>query len=185
MERHPKLLDRQRTALLVVDVQEKLWRVMRQRQAVADRIVMMIKACRFLSISIFITEQYPKGLGRTLKAIQEALSQPDPLIKMTFSCCGATELPQNFRQEGIEQVVLVGIESHVCVMQTAMDLLARGFQVHVLRDAISTRYELDEETAIERMAAEGVVISTAEAALFELMQTAEAAEFKKVSGLIK
>ncbi len=185
MERHLKLLRRERAALLVVDVQERLWPAMRDGQRLVERIVIMIKAGRLLKVPIFLTEQYPKGLGQTLQAIQEALGRTDPLIKMTFSCCGVTQLPRALKEREIEQIIVVGIESHVCVLQTALDLVHRGFQVHVIRDAISSRFEQDERAALERMAREGVVISTVEMALFELLRTAEAAEFKEVSRLIR
>jgi nicotinamidase-related amidase len=184
-ERHARILNRERAALLVVDVQERLWPVMRERQRLVDRIVIMIKACDLLKIPVFITEQYPKGLGVTISPIKETLRGKEPLVKMTFSCCGLTQLPKALEEKGIERVVVVGIESHVCVLQTALDLLARGFQVHIPRDAISSRYEEDERTALQRMAREGVVITTVEMVLFELLRTAEAPEFKQVSQLIK
>jgi len=185
MERHPRVLRRDRAALLVVDVQEKLWKAMSDRQWLVDRIVIMIRACGLLKVPIFLTEQYPKGLGTTVAPVKEALGGLKPLVKMTFSCCGVTELPQALKKKGIEQVILVGIDSHVCVLQTALDLLSQEFQVHVPRDAVSSRYEQDERTALQRMAREGVVITTVEMALFELLRTAEAPEFKEISKLIK
>jgi nicotinamidase-related amidase len=185
MERHPTILRRDGTALLVVDVQERLWPAMRNRQRLVDRIVVMIRGCRLLGISIFLTEQYPKGLGQTLQVIQEGLGQMDPLIKMTFSCCGLSELAANLKEKGIQQVVVVGIESHVCVLQTALDLLSLGFQVHVPRDAVSSRHEEDQRTALQRMAREGVVVTTVEMTLFELLKTAQAPEFKEISKLVK
>lgn len=184
-ERHARILNRDRTALLVVDVQERLWPVMRERQRLVDRIVIMIKACHLLKIPIFVTEQYPKGLGTTVPPVKEALGVKEPLVKMTFSCCGLTQLPKALEKKRIEKVIVVGIESHVCVLQTALDLLARGFQVHLPRDAVSSRHEEDDRTALQRMAGEGVVITTVEMALFELLRTAEAPEFKQVSRLIK
>ena len=184
-ERHARILNREKTALLVVDVQERLWPVMRERHRLVDRIVIMISACDLLKIPIFVTEQYPKGLGVTISPIKEALGGKEPLVKMTFSCCGLTQLPKALAENGMRRIVVVGIESHVCVLQTALDLLARGFQVHIPRDAVSSRHEEDERTALQRMAREGVVITTVEMALFELLRTAEAPEFKQISRLIK
>jgi len=184
-ERHSRVLERERVALLVVDVQERLWPVMQERQRLVDRIVIMIKACHILKIPIFVTEQYPKGLGATVHPVKEALGGKEPLVKMTFSCCGLTQLPKVLEEKGIGKAIVVGIESHVCVLQTALDLLARGFQVHVPRDAVSSRHEEDERTALQRLAREGVVITTVEMALFELLRTAQAPEFKEVSRLIK
>jgi len=184
-ERHARILNRERVALLVVDVQERLWPVMRERQRLVDRIVIMIKACDLLKIPIFVTEQYPKGLGVTVPPVKQVLGGKEPLVKMTFSCCGLTKVLKALEKRGIEKVIVVGIESHVCILQTALDLLARGFQVHLPRDAVSSRHEEDERTALQRMAREGVVITTVEMALFELLRTAEAREFKQVSRLIK
>jgi len=185
MKRHPRMLMREGTALLVVDVQEKLWPAMRDRQRLVDRIVVMIRGCRLLGIPAFLTEQYPKGLGKTLQVIREALDHQAAIHKMTFSCCGMVELVDKLKKGQIEQVVVVGIESHVCVLQTALDLLSLGFQVHVARDAVSSRHEEDQRTALQRMAREGVVITTVEMALFELLRTAQAPEFKQVSKLIR
>jgi nicotinamidase-related amidase len=108
-----------------------------------------------------------------------------PLQKMTFSCCGSEDLMSALNAKGIRQAVLVGIETHVCVLQTALDLLARNFQVHVVRDAVSSRHELDHQAALQRMAQAGAIVTTAEAVLFELMARADIAEFKEVSKLIK
>ncbi len=185
MASHPRMLQRDRTALLIVDVQERLWKAMRDRQRLLDRIVTLIKACSQLKMPIFLTEQYPKGLGETVPGLRGILPGIEPLVKMTFSCCGISGLPGSLKKVGIEQVLVVGIESHVCVLQTALDLLSLGFQVHVIRDAVSSRFEMDERTALQRLAGEGAVVSTVEMALFELMKTAETPEFKQVSKLIK
>jgi nicotinamidase-related amidase len=185
MEVRKTILDRERSALLVVDIQERLWAVMRQHQRLAERIVVAIRGCRLMKLPLFLTEQYPKGLGPTIASVREAIGDIEPLVKMTFSCCGLTELPQMLREKGIEQVILAGIEAHVCVLQTALDLVADGFQVHLLTDAISSRYPNDEQTTLGRLSAHGVVLSTVETALFELLTTARAPEFKEVSQLIK
>jgi nicotinamidase-related amidase len=185
MDRHATILSRQRAALLVVDVQERLWAVMRDRQRLAERIAVIIKACELLRIPVFTTEQYPKGLGPTIGPIRETLAASAPLVKMTFSCCGLEQLPRSLTQQGVEQLLLVGIEAHVCVLQTALDLQSRGFQVHLLVDAISSRHEIDQQITLRRLSQAGVVLSTVEMAVFELMETAEAPEFKEVSKLIK
>jgi len=153
MENRPKILNRDHAGLLVVDVQERLWLAMRERHRLVDRIVIMIRACRLLKVPIFITEQYPQGLGSTVPAIREVLGAVKPLAKMSFSCCGDQTLMETLRDDRVEQVILAGIESHVCVMQTALDLLSREFQVHVLVDAISSRSEVDEQTALKRLSA--------------------------------
>jgi isochorismate hydrolase len=180
-----KILDRERSGLLVVDVQERLWTVMRQRRRLAERIVVAAQGCRLLEVPIYLTEQYPRGLGPTIASVRSALGDIEPLVKMTFSCCGLTELPRMMKEKGIEQVILAGIETHVCVLQTALDLMAEGFQVHLLTDAVSTRHPADGKTALRRLSREGVILSTVETALFELLATAEDPEFKEVSKLVK
>jgi nicotinamidase-related amidase len=185
MERHPTILARGRTALLLVDIQERLWAVMHDRQTVAERITTMIKGCHVLGIPIFVTEQYPKGLGPTIEQLRIVLGKVDPLIKMTFSCCGSTQLCRELKEKGMEQIILAGIEAHVCVLQTALDLLSGGFQVHLLTDAVSSRQERDKVTALWRLSGEGAVLSTVETALFEMLATAEAPEFKEISKLVK
>ena len=185
MQRHPELLDRKRAGLLVVDVQEKIAAVMLHRQRVLDTTLKLIKACQILKVPILITEQYPQGLGSTEPLIQKALEHVTPPAKLTFSCCGVEEMVDQLKAKGVEQVILVGIETHVCVQQTALDLLARGFQVHVIKDGVSSRKEIDFETALRRMQSAGVIISTLETALFELLERAGTPEFKEVTQLIK
>jgi nicotinamidase-related amidase len=183
--RHVTILDRQQTALLVIDIQDRVHAVMRYREEVESNAQKLIRGCQLLQVPIFLTEQYPKGLGHTISSIRYALQATLPIQKMTFSCCGSDELMQALREKGIGQVVLAGIETHVCVLQTALDLLANNFQVHVARDAVSSRRELDHQTALQRLSQAGAVITTTEMALFELMVRADSAEFKEVSKLIK
>jgi len=185
MDRHPDLFDRHRTAVLIVDIQEKISAVMQHRQRVIDNTLKLIRACRILDVPVLITEQYPQGLGATVPAIAEALEGITPPEKMTFSCCGIGGLFDHIQDRDIKQIVIVGIETHVCVQQTSMDLLALGYQVHVLKDCVSSRKEIDYETALERMRSAGIIISTLEAALFELLERAGTPEFKEVAKLVK
>ncbi|MDZ7360840.1 MAG: hydrolase [candidate division KSB1 bacterium] len=183
--RHATLLDRRHTALLVIDIQERVHAVMRFREAVETNAVKLIRGCQILNVPIFLTEQYPKGLGHTISSIRNALQTVLPLQKMTFSCCGSEELMAAVKEKNVRQVVLVGIETHVCVLQTALDLLANDYQVHVVRDAVSSRHELDHQTALQRLQQAGALVTTTESVLFELMGRADTAEFKEVSKLIK
>ena len=183
--RHATILERQHAALLVIDIQDRVHAVMRYREAVETNALKLIRGCQILHVPIFLTEQYPKGLGHTISSIRYALQTALPLQKMTFSCCGSDELMRALSEKKIRQAVLVGIETHVCVLQTALDLRANNLQVHVVRDAVSSRHELDHQTALQRLAQAGAIITTAESALFELMARADTAEFKEVSKLIK
>ena len=183
--RHPALLDRNQTALLVIDIQGRVHAAMCFGPQVEQNAVKLIRGFQILQVPIYLTEQYPQGLGHTIPAVTEALSGAQPLQKMSFSCCGNNELMTALQANGVHQVVLCGIETHVCVSQTAHDLLAQGFQVHVVRDAVSSRREGDHNNALERMRAAGAIITTTEAALFELMVRADIAEFKRISALVK
>ncbi len=183
--RHPNLLDRKHTALLVIDIQARVHDAMSFRERVEENAVKLLRGFQILNVPIYVTEQYPKGLGPTIPAITEALHGTAPLQKMSFSCCGSEELMRGMKGSGVQQIVLCGIETHVCVSQTAHDLLASGLQVHVVADAVSSRRESDHSNALERMRAAGVIITTAETALFELMVRADIAEFKAVSALVK
>jgi nicotinamidase-related amidase len=183
--RHATILDRRHTALLVIDIQDRVHAVMRYREAVETNALKLIRGCQLLRVPIFLTEQYPKGLGHTISSIRYALQAALPLQKMTFSCCGSDELMKTLNEKGVKQIVLAGIETHVCVLQTGLDLLANHFQVHVARDAVSSRHELDHQTALQRLTEAGAIVSTAESVLFELMERADSAEFKEVSRLIK
>jgi nicotinamidase-related amidase len=183
--RHATILDRQHAALLVIDIQDRVHAVMRYREEVENNAQKLIRGCQILQVPIFLTEQYPKGLGHTISSIRYALQAALPVQKMTFSCCGSEELMKGLREKNIRQVVLAGIETHVCVLQTALDLLAHNFQVHVARDAVSSRRELDHQTALKRMRQAGVIMTTTEMALFEWMVRADTAEFKEVSKLVK
>lgn len=183
--RHPALLDRNQTALLVIDIQARVHAAMCFSAQVEQNAVKLIRGFQTLRVPIYVTEQYPQGLGATIPTVAEALAGAPPLQKMSFSCCGSEALMAGFKGERMQQIVLCGIETHVCVSQTAHDLLAQGFQVHVARDAVSSRREGDHNNALERMRAAGAIITTTEAALFELMERADIAEFKAISALVK
>jgi nicotinamidase-related amidase len=184
--RHPSLLDRKRAALVVIDMQEKFRPMMADFDEVAARIAVMVQGCKLLNIPILVTEQYPQGLGRTALEIQSYLSEATkPIEKLTFSSCGVPEFDLQLREQHIEQVMLVGIEAHICVSQTAHDLLQLGYQVHLIREAIGARFLHNREVALAKMQRAGAILSSVEMALFEMMKASDAAEFKAVQKLIK
>ena len=185
MKRHPHVLQRKQSALLIIDVQEKISAVMLDREFLLKNTVKLIKGCKVLDVPIFVTEQYPKGLGSTEADIVAALGEIAPIQKMTFSCCSAGELMAGLKKKAVKQVILTGIEAHVCVQQTALDMLANGYQVHVVRDGVSSRKSTDAEAALERLQNAGAVITTTEAALFELLERAGTPQFKEISQLVK
>jgi nicotinamidase-related amidase len=183
--KYPSLLDRRRAALAVIDMQEAFGKIIPDFDEMVERIALTVQACKLLSLPIIVTEQYPKGLGRTATAIARNLPEGSaPIEKLSFSACGEQEFDTRLRERHVEQVMLCGIEAHICVSQTAHDLLQNGYQVHLLSDAVSTRLARNRELAIDRMAKVGAIISSIEMALFELCP-AGTPEFKQLQALVK
>jgi nicotinamidase-related amidase len=183
--RHSSILRREETALLIIDIQEKIFRVMQNSELIIQNAIKLIEGFRILGTHIFVTEQYPKGLGETEIRLKEVFQGIKPIQKMTFSCSGAEELFNTLKEKQIKQVVLAGLESHVCVQQTALDLIANGFQVRLAADACSSRKEMDFNTALSRMRHAGVIVTTTESVLFELLNVCGTDEFKKISKIVK
>lgn len=179
-------LQRNNTALLVIDVQEKLIKYEDRSVEVLQAIQKAIKGFQILRLPIVVTEQYPQGLGSTVAGLKCLLGdQQRYLSKTTFSCLGDPSLKKEIEAMGVKQWVIVGIEAHVCVLQTAKDLIREGMDVVVLNDAITSRSIYDFSTAIAEMRDDGIRISSTETVLFELLGDSEAAEFKKISQLVK
>jgi len=185
MDKHPKILQRENSVLLVIDIQEKILPVIYESERVVINATKLINGFKILNSPIYFTEQYPKGLGSTEQKIKLALGDRSAINKMSFSCFGAGDLFEELKSKNILQVVVCGIESHVCVIQTALDLLANGFQVHVAADAVSSRHKFDYETALERMRSNGAEISLTESILFEMLNVCGTEEFKAISKLVK
>jgi nicotinamidase-related amidase len=171
------LLARDRAALLVVDVQEG-FRPYPVFAGVAGACAKLVAASRILEVPRIVSEQYPKGLGHT--APEVGLEDERPIEKTVFSVARA----EGFDLGGRDQVIVCGIEAHVCVSQTVHDLLSQGIEVHVPADAVGSRHEIDYERGLERMERAGAVVGTVEAALFELLERAGTPEFKAMQRLI-
>lgn len=179
-------LSKNNTGLLVVDVQEKLFSLVDRAPEVLARMQQVIKGFQVLKLPIVVTEQYPQGLGHTVEGLRECLGGSSRfLTKTSFSCLGDPEIKQQLLAMPITQWVLIGIEAHVCILQTAKDLIAAGKEVVVLNDAISSRSIYDFSTAIAELRDSGVRISSVETVLFELVRDSKAPEFKGISMLIK
>ncbi|MDX2036412.1 MAG: hydrolase [Isosphaeraceae bacterium] len=170
-------------ALLVIDVQEKLIERIGGNEALVANTVRLIKAARLLDIPVWATEQYPKGLGPTAGAIAELV--PHRPEKLDFHCCAVPELLEQLYGRKIRHVTLAGVETHVCVAQTALELMRLGFTVQVPADAVGSRHAIDWEFGLRRLENAGVVVSTTEAALFEWTETADHPRFKEISALVK
>jgi nicotinamidase-related amidase len=183
--RHTALLDRSRAALAVIDIQEGFRPVITKFEEIVYRTASMVQAAKLLEIPIIVTEQYPKGLGHTVREIAEHFPEATlPVEKTSFSACGVQEFDTRLRENHIEQVMICGIEAHICVSQTAHDLIQNGYQIHVLSDAIATRQPYNLELGINKMARAGAIISSIEMALFEVCKVGDPA-FKEVQRLVK
>lgn len=183
--RNKVILKRDLSCLIIIDVQEKILPVMVNPDLVLNNILKLIKGFKILQIPIFFTEQYPKGLGATAAPLLSELQDMQNIQKMSFSCFGAENLFEQLKAKKIEQVIVCGIESHVCVQQTVLDLLANAFQVNVPADAISSRKEMDYNIAVSRMQKHGAEITTTESVLFELLEVCGTDEFKQISKIVK
>lgn len=182
--RSSELLSRHDCRLLIVDVQEKLVPLLWQGDRIVANCRKLIEGAKILGVPVSATEQYPKGLGRTVPELARLLAPP--IEKLRFSCGEALDWGTAAEQpDGRHQVVVAGIETHVCVMQTVLDLLTAGYQVFVPADALSSRSELDWDVALRRMAGNGATIVTTESVLFEWCEVSGSPEFKQISTLIK
>jgi nicotinamidase-related amidase len=183
LPRSPEMMSADDSALLVVDVQEKVIALVPGHRSIIWNITRLVDAAKLLGLPVAATEHYPKGLGSTVPELAKRLgSLPS---KLTFSCGGCPEIFQEWEQRRIAKVLVAGIETHVCVAQTALDLLTAGFRIYLAVDAMGARNDVDHQIAMRRMEASGAMLTTTEAALFEWCQTAERDEFKQISALVK
>ena len=183
--RNKFFIGKDEAVLVIVDIQEKLAAVMKERQKVIDNVLHLIEIARLLNIPIILNEQYPKGLGHTVSEIKESLNSYQPVEKLTFSCCGQPDFLKSLASAGRKKVILCGMETHVCVLQTCIGLLSEGYEVHVVKDAICSRTKDNFVTGIEFMRDAGAVITCTETALFQLLEKAGTEEFKVISKRIK
>lgn len=180
------MLQHENAVLVVIDIQEAFRHAIGDMSLIASRAAMAVRGFQMLELPIIITEQYPKGLGRTAEEILFSLPADFEVVeKNAFSACGSSVFLDNLNALSARQIVLCGIEAHVCVNQTAHDLLERGFDVHLLTDCVASRFEHDKQAGLEKMRSSGVVSSSIEMALFELMRNSGHEKFKEIQNLIK
>ena len=182
---HPQLLRRDQAVLVLVDVQERLHVEMSRRDAVALNLVKLAEAARLLQVPVVLTEHAAKAFGPTIEPVRAALAGVVPLHKMAFSCFGSEPFRAALASLGRHQVVIAGYETHVCVCQTALDAQAAGYQVHLVRDASSSRMEADYAVGLDKMAGAGVLPASAETVIFELLEKAGTDEFRALLPVIK
>jgi nicotinamidase-related amidase len=179
------MLEIEQSCLVIVDVQGKLAQLMWEKERLFRNIGILITACGILEIPILWCQQVPEALGPTVPEIAGLLEGQSPIDKAEFSCWGSDEFSDKLGDLGRRQVMLCGIESHVCVYQTAADLLGMQYQVDVISDAVSSRTAENREVALRRMVSEGARLSSVEMALFELLQNAKHPKFREVAKLVK
>ena len=172
------------TLLLVIDFQDRLVPAMYDCDELARKAEIIITGCRMLDIPVLTTQQYTKGLGDTVECVKNALGEFEAIEKMTFSCYGEPEFAKKLSKSWRKNVVVTGIEAHICVQQTVLDLLENGYNVYVVADCIGSRSESDRVYAERRMQNAGAVVTTMESVLFELLVSAEHPKRKEISNLI-
>ena len=179
------LLDKNNCVLVIIDIQERLATVMKQREPVVNNCLHLIEIAKMFGIPRVVTEQYPKGLGRTVEEIRKALPADDPIEKLTFNCCEEPAFLNEIQKLNKKTVILTGMETHVCVLQTCTGLLHEKFHVHLVQDAVCSRAKGNWRTGIEFMRDAGAVITCTETVLFQLLKVAGTEEFKAISKRIK
>jgi len=173
------------TVAVIVDVQERLFPHIDQHEKLQQSISTLIKGLQVLEVPLVLTQQYSKGLGDTIIAVKEIMPAIEPVEKMCFSCCDEPTFFKELKSMECNNVILVGIETHVCILQTAIDLLDRSFQPIIVQDCVSSRKPDDKTVAIQRLAKEGAIITTKESILFELCRYAGTDQFKGISKLVR
>jgi isochorismate hydrolase len=180
-------LERDKAVLVVIDVQEKLTLAMDHKvlNKLIRNIGILLESAAELQVPVLITEQYVKGLGATLPELKEKAATAPCYEKMSFSCCGSSEFVDKLKATGRTQIIITGMETHVCVLQTVIELRDAGFEVHLVKDAVMSRSKQNWQTAVDSMILTGAVPTSTESVLFQLLKLAGTDEFKKLSKLVR
>ena len=173
------------TVLVIVDIQEKLVRAMHARDELLMRAQQLVQGARVLNVPILCTEQNPKGLGATVAEIAAHMPGVRPICKFSFGCCACEDFRHALRDAAARNVLMAGIETHVCVYQTARELLAGGYHVEIVADACSSRTPENKRIGLDKMRAAGAAVTSVETALFELLKLAEGPLFKEILKIVK
>jgi nicotinamidase-related amidase len=179
------MITSEESLLLLIDVQGRLAHTVFQPEELVKNCSKLLRACPILGLPVLVTEQYPKGLGHTLESLTELLEGNRPVEKQSFSCCGVPEFMSQLRSFNRNDILVAGIETHVCVYQTAVELLEFGYNVHLVTDAVSSRTEENKQLGIRCIEKAGASLTSTEMALFELLRVAEGEKFKAISKIVK
>ena len=183
----PLILNAQDSLLVIVDVQQRLTAAMPTgvRERVIKQVKVLLTAAKVLAVPVVVTEQYPKGLGPTEPELMSMLEESSTIIEKTsFSCMKIAEFCTKLDKSACKQVILTGMESHICILQTALDLQAQGYQVYVVEDAVSSRSKANQYNSLQRLRHAGVIITNVESVIFEWLGDAQHPEFKTLAKLI-
>ncbi|MBN2514894.1 MAG: hydrolase [Deltaproteobacteria bacterium] len=179
------MLTVENTMLIVIDIQGNLYESMHEKEFLFNNLAMIVKGAQVMEIPILVTEQIPEKLGPTIPQLTELLTGIQPVPKASFSCCSDDGFMKELKAINRGQILMTGIESHVCVYQTTMDLIDAGYEVNLLADGVSSRTSMNRAIGIERMVNGGAKLSSTEMALFELVKTAEGDKFRQMIRIVK
>lgn len=174
------LLSEDNTGIVILDVQEKLMPVMGRKDRVVDNILKLIYLSKLYNLPLILTEQYPKWLGPTISEVKEALDTYEPLEKMHFNCCDADIFNARLKSEGFTNIILTGVESHICICLTCFSLLEKGYNVHVPQDAIDSRTDENWHIGLELMRGAGAQVTSTETVIYQILKKAGTKEFKAI-----
>jgi len=180
-----KLLKRRNTALLLIDAQEKLMQVMGQRQRTAENINKLLQLAQLFNLPIIVTEQYPKWLGPTLPELKESLPIYAPIEKLHFNCCEVDTFSTQLDSIDLQNIIIAGVESHICVFQTCVSLVNKGYTAHVPQDAVDSRTGENWQVGLDLMQQAGAVITSTETIIYQILEKAGTKAFKAMLKLVK
>ncbi len=183
--RHSQVLARDSALLLVVDYQQKLLAAFKKPDEFVENCVKLIKFAKILKLPIIWTEQYPKGLGQTVEQIGTELSHLKPIEKLSFSCFGEPQFVDALSNHSATQLMICGIETHICVEQTVLDGIEAGYRMHVVADACGSRKKQDHKIGLRKMEQAGAVSTCVEMAMYEILERSDSAEFREVLKIVK
>jgi isochorismate hydrolase len=178
-------LDKNNVALVIIDIQERLAAVMKMKEAVINNCLHLIELAKMLSIPIILTEQYPKGIGQTVEPIRRALPDYRPIEKIAFSCCDEPSFLDEMKRLNKKSLIITGMETHICILQTSIGLLRESYTIHLVKDAVCSRTKENWRVACEFIRDAGGVVTCTETVLFQLLRTAGTEEFRAISKRIK
>ena len=180
-----KLLDSKSTGLLVVDVQEKLMPVMERRERVVGNILKLLHLAKLFDLPVLLTEHHVRWLGPTLPEITKSLPAYEPITKLHFNCCDVGAFNERLDSAGLENIILTGVESHICIFQTCVSLREKGYQVHVPQDAVDSRTHENWSVGLELMKETGAVITSTETVIYQILKKAGTKEFKEMVKILR